>query len=51
MRTTRDVPQITLLGLSLVLTNFATLLYYDPKFLTESEGADGPPQWIYFTYV
>ncbi len=38
-------------GLSLVLANFATLLYYDPKYLTEEEGAEGPPNWIYFTYV
>ena len=43
--------QITLTGLSLVLVNFATLVYYDPKFLCEKEGAEGPPHWIYFTYV
>ncbi len=43
--------KITLTGLSLVLANFATLVYYDPKFLTEKEGADGPPNWIYFTCV
>ncbi|KAH9854320.1 Choline/ethanolaminephosphotransferase [Lenzites betulinus] len=42
---------ITLTGLSLVLANFATLLYYDPKFLTEKGGADGPPNWIYFTWA
>ncbi|KAI0713131.1 Choline/ethanolaminephosphotransferase [Cerioporus squamosus] len=42
---------ITLTGLCLVLGNFATLIYYDPKFLTEKEGADGPPNWIYFTWA
>ncbi|OJT04512.1 hypothetical protein TRAPUB_4782 [Trametes pubescens] len=42
---------ITLTGLSLVLANFATLLYYDPKYLTEEEGAEGPPNWIYFTWA
>ncbi|KAH9932117.1 Choline/ethanolaminephosphotransferase [Epithele typhae] len=42
---------ITLTGLCLVLTNFATLLYFDPKFLTDKEGAEGPPQWVYFTWA
>ncbi|PIL31284.1 hypothetical protein GSI_05982 [Ganoderma sinense ZZ0214-1] len=42
---------ITLTGLSLVLVNFATLVYYDPKFLCEKEGAEGPPHWIYFTWA
>lgn len=32
-----------------MLANFATLLYYDPKYLTEKDGAEGPPNWIYFT--
>jgi hypothetical protein len=35
----------------MVLLNFATLLYYDPAYLTEKGGADGPPQWLYFTCV
>ncbi|CAE6494615.1 unnamed protein product [Rhizoctonia solani] len=42
---------ITFLGLCLVLTNFATLLYYDAAYLTEKGGATGPPQWIYFTWA
>ncbi|OBZ79805.1 hypothetical protein A0H81_01304 [Grifola frondosa] len=42
---------ITLLGLCMVLVNFATMLYYDPKYLAEKGDADGPPQWIYFTRV
>ncbi|QRV95129.1 CDP-alcohol phosphatidyltransferase [Ceratobasidium sp. AG-Ba] len=42
---------ITFLGLCLVLSNFATLLYYDPTFLSEKGGAEGPPQWIYFTWA
>lgn len=42
--------QITLLGLLIVVTNFATMLYYDPHYLTEKDGATGPPQWIYFTW-
>ncbi|KAG9083953.1 hypothetical protein FRC06_004305 [Ceratobasidium sp. 370] len=42
---------ITFLGLCLVLTNFATLLYYDPTFLSEKGGATGPPQWVYFTWA
>jgi ethanolaminephosphotransferase len=43
--------QITLLGLCIVAFNVLTLLYYDPLYLTEKDGATGPPQWIYFTYV
>ncbi|TFY81458.1 hypothetical protein EWM64_g2549 [Hericium alpestre] len=35
---------ITLTGLSLVLINFATLLYYDPTHVAEKGGA-GPPHW------
>lgn len=35
----------------MVLINFATLVYYDPNYLAEKGGADGPPQWVYFTYV
>jgi hypothetical protein len=27
------------------------MLYYDPHYLTEKEGASGPPQWVYFTQV
>ncbi|GJE98858.1 choline/ethanolaminephosphotransferase [Phanerochaete sordida] len=42
---------ITMSGLCMVLLNFATLLYYDPGYLTEREGAEGPPQWIYFTWA
>ncbi|KDQ62969.1 hypothetical protein JAAARDRAFT_361800 [Jaapia argillacea MUCL 33604] len=42
---------ITLTGLSLVLFNFATLIYYDPGYLTDNEGAPGPPQWVYFTWA
>lgn len=42
-------PQITLSGLMMVLLNFATLLYYDPAYLTEKGGAAGPPHWLYFT--
>ncbi|EPQ60086.1 Choline/ethanolaminephosphotransferase [Gloeophyllum trabeum ATCC 11539] len=46
---------ITLTGLSLVFCNFATLLYYDPGYLTEKDGAGaitvGPPQWVYFTWA
>ncbi|KAG2356867.1 hypothetical protein BDR07DRAFT_1422139 [Suillus spraguei] len=40
---------ITLLGLCIVAFNVITLLYYDPLYLTEKDGAVGPPQWIYFT--
>ncbi|OJA19270.1 hypothetical protein AZE42_04494 [Rhizopogon vesiculosus] len=42
---------ITLLGLCIVLFNILTLLYYDPLYLTEKDGASGPPQWIYFTWA
>jgi len=42
---------ITLSGLLIVVANFATLLYYDPHYLTEKDGATGPPQWIYFTWA
>ncbi|OSX66842.1 hypothetical protein POSPLADRAFT_1175530 [Postia placenta MAD-698-R-SB12] len=41
---------ITLSGLSLVLLNFATLVYFDPAYLTDHEGA-GPPRWIYLTWA
>lgn len=41
--------QITLTGLSLVFINFLTMLYYDPYYYT-AKHADGPPNWIYFTY-
>jgi len=30
--------------------NFCTLLYYDPGYLGEKEGATQPPQWIYWTW-
>lgn len=43
--------QITMSGLCLVIFNFLTLLYYDPTYLAEKDGATGPPQWVYFTYV
>lgn len=42
---------ITLLGLCIVVFNVVTLLYYDPLYLTEKDGATGPPQWIYFTWA
>ncbi|KAF7971030.1 hypothetical protein HWV62_22229 [Athelia sp. TMB] len=42
---------ITLSGLLIVVVNFATMLYYDPHYLTEKDGAHGPPQWIYFTWA
>ena len=35
----------------MVVINFATLVYFDPEYLAEKEGASGPPQWVYFTYV
>ncbi|KAI0066531.1 Choline/ethanolaminephosphotransferase [Artomyces pyxidatus] len=41
---------ITLSGLSIVLFNFATLVYYDPTYLAQKGGATGPPQWVYFTW-
>jgi hypothetical protein len=43
--------QITLSGLAIVLCNFATLLFYDPTYLTEKGGGTGPPNWVYFTCV
>lgn len=43
--------QITLTGLCLVVINLATLLYYDPEYKTVGGGAQGPPNWIYFTQV
>ncbi|TFK56424.1 Choline/ethanolaminephosphotransferase [Heliocybe sulcata] len=44
---------ITLSGLCLVFANFATLLYYDPGYLTEKDAGSeaGPPQWVYFTWA
>ena len=47
----RDFLQITLSGFCLVLLNFATLMYFDPDYLSEKEGASGPPRWVYFTYA
>ncbi|KAF9055620.1 Choline/ethanolaminephosphotransferase [Panaeolus papilionaceus] len=41
---------ITLTGLSIVFFNFCTLLYYDPLYLTQAEGAEGPPNWVYYTW-
>lgn len=43
--------QITLTGLAIVLSNFATLLYYDPTYLAQTGGAAGPPNCVYFTCV
>ncbi|KAF8958271.1 choline ethanolaminephosphotransferase [Flammula alnicola] len=42
---------ITLTGLCIVFVNFFTLLYYDPMYLTESNGAEGPPHWVYYTWA
>ncbi|CAL1694727.1 unnamed protein product [Somion occarium] len=42
---------ITLSGLCMVLLNFAMLIYYDPEYLSEKGGADGPPHWVYFTWA
>ncbi|EGN93675.1 hypothetical protein SERLA73DRAFT_189407 [Serpula lacrymans var. lacrymans S7.3] len=42
---------ITLLGLLIVVFNLGTLLYYDPLYYTEKDGATGPPRWIYFTWA
>jgi len=41
---------ITLIGLSIVFFNFVTLLYYDPMYLTEKNGVEGPPHWVYYTW-
>ncbi|KAG8933449.1 hypothetical protein FRC03_012313 [Tulasnella sp. 419] len=41
---------ITFMGLCLVLFNLATLVYYDPHYLIDSDHA-GPPKWIYFTWA
>ncbi|EJD43494.1 hypothetical protein AURDEDRAFT_114773 [Auricularia subglabra TFB-10046 SS5] len=42
---------ITFIGLCTVFFNFATLIYYDPAYLTEKGGATGPPQWVYYTWA
>ncbi|EIM83608.1 Choline/ethanolaminephosphotransferase [Stereum hirsutum FP-91666 SS1] len=42
---------ITLTGLCLVVINLATLLYYDPEYKTVGGGAQGPPNWVYFTWA
>ncbi|KAI0079539.1 choline ethanolaminephosphotransferase [Panus rudis PR-1116 ss-1] len=42
---------ITLCGLCMVLLNFATLVYYDPEYLSDKGGAEGPPRWVYFTWA
>ncbi|KAF7307605.1 hypothetical protein MIND_00555700 [Mycena indigotica] len=39
---------ITLSGLSIIFLNFATLLYYDPQYLTEKGGVV-LPSWVYFS--
>lgn len=44
------VDQITLSGLSIVIINFLTLLYYDPTYLAQKGGAS-VPQWVYYTQV
>lgn len=41
---------ITLTGLSIVFFNFLTLLYYDPLYLAEKDGFNGPPHWVYYTW-
>ncbi|KAJ7049606.1 Choline/ethanolaminephosphotransferase [Mycena amicta] len=41
---------ITLSGLSIIFLNFATLLYYDPKYLTENGGVV-LPNWVYFSFA
>ncbi|KAJ7077596.1 CDP-alcohol phosphatidyltransferase-domain-containing protein [Mycena crocata] len=38
---------ITLLGLSIVFLNFATVLFYDPAYLAEKGGVV-IPSWVYF---
>lgn len=40
---------ITLSGLSIVIINFLTLLYYDPTYLAQKGGAS-VPQWVYYTW-
>ncbi|KIJ54323.1 hypothetical protein M422DRAFT_25247, partial [Sphaerobolus stellatus SS14] len=42
---------ITLSGLCMVMINFATMLYYDPHYLVEKDGAPGIPHWVYFTWA
>ncbi|KAG9020516.1 hypothetical protein FS837_008135, partial [Tulasnella sp. UAMH 9824] len=42
---------ITALGLGLVVFNLSTLFYYDPQYLTEKDGATGPPKWVYFSWA
>jgi len=42
---------ITLTGLGIVFINFFTLLYYDPMYLTEKNGVETPPHWIYYTWA
>jgi hypothetical protein len=33
-----------------VVFNFVTLVYFDPAYLKDDDGA-GPPHWVYFTSV
>ncbi|KAI0783172.1 Choline/ethanolaminephosphotransferase [Abortiporus biennis] len=42
---------ITLSGLCMVLINFATLIYFDPEYLSEDGSSNGPPHWVYFTWA
>lgn len=35
----------------MVGVNFVTMLFYDPYYLTEKDGAPGIPHWIYYTYA
>ncbi|EIW87360.1 choline ethanolaminephosphotransferase [Coniophora puteana RWD-64-598 SS2] len=43
---------ITFLGLCIVLFNLATMVYYDPLYLTDKDAPDaGPPQWMYYTWA
>nr|GAT52559.1 predicted protein [Mycena chlorophos] len=41
---------ITLSGLSIIFLNFATLMYYDPKYLTENGGVV-LPSWLFFSFA
>jgi ethanolaminephosphotransferase len=41
--------QITLAGLTIVVFNFVTMMLYDPAYATQKGGANGPPNWLYFT--
>jgi ethanolaminephosphotransferase len=30
--------------------NFITMIYYDPLYLAEKDGATGPPDWMYWVW-